>query len=175
MRFGTGDRALYATDASNYRHVPIGVVIPRTTDDIVSAIDVCRRHGAPVLARGAGTSIAGQCCNVAVIIDASKHLNRIIGIDPFHQLARVQPGLTLDDLRDAANEHALTFGPDPGTHRWCTLGGMIGNNSCGVHSVLADFYGPGPTTAHNVDTLEVVTYRGLRLRAGATSDADTRT
>jgi FAD/FMN-containing dehydrogenase len=71
VRFGTGDRALYATDASNYRHVPIGVVIPRTTDDIVSAIDVCRRHGAPVLARGAGTSIAGQCCNVAVIIDAS--------------------------------------------------------------------------------------------------------
>jgi len=174
VRFGKGDRALYATDASNYRHVPIGVVIPRTTDDIVSAIDVCRRHGAPVLARGAGTSIAGQCCNVAVIIDASKHLNRIIGIEPAAHAAQVQPGVTLDDLRHAANRHGLTFGPDPGTHRWCTLGGMIGNNSCGVHSVLADFYGPGPTTAHNVDTLEVVTYRGLRLRAGATSDAGYR-
>ena len=170
MRFEASDRALYATDASNYRHVPIGVVIPRTTEDVVNAIGVCRRHGAPVLARGAGTSIAGQCCNVAVVIDASKHLNGLIDIDPSARTARVQPGLTLDDLRHAANVHGLTFGPDPGTHRWCTLGGMIGNNSCGVHSVLSDFYGPGPTTAHNIDTLDVVTYRGVRLRAGATSD-----
>ena len=172
VRFEAGERALYATDASNYRHVPIGVVIPRTTDDVVNALDVCRRHGAPVLARGAGTSIAGQCCNAAVVIDSSKHLNRVVAIDPSAHTARVQPGLTLDDLRHAANAHGLTFGPDPGTHRWCTLGGMIGNNSCGVHSVLADFYGPGPTTAHNVDALDVVTYRGLRLRAGATSDGD---
>src|SRR5712691_456633 len=170
VRFTAGDRALYATDSSNYRQVPIGVVIPQTVDDIVSAMEVCRRHGAPVLARGAGTSIAGQCCNVAVIIDASKHLSHIIGIDPSARTARVQPGVRLDDLRHAANSHGMTFGPDPGTHKWCTLGGMIGNNSCGVHSVLADFYGPGPTTAHNIDTLEVLTYRGTRMRVGATSD-----
>src|SRR5437667_12818866 len=155
VRFTQGDRALYATDSSNYRQVPIGVVIPRTVDDIVGAMDVCRRHGAPVLARGAGTSIAGQCCNVAVIIDGSKHLNHIIGIDPSARTAHVQPGVRLDDLRHAANSHGLTFGPDPGTHKWCTLGGMIGNNSCGVHSVLSDFYGLGPTTAHNIDSLAV--------------------
>ena len=137
---------------------------------MVGAIEVCRQHGVPVLARGAGTSIAGQCCNVAVVIDASKYLNHIVGIDRAAQTARVQPGVTLDDLRGAANAYDLTFGPDPGTHRWCTLGGMIGNNSCGVHSVLSDFYGPGPTTAHNIDSLDVVTYRGLQLRAGATSD-----
>ena len=174
MRFGPADRALYATDASNYRHTPIGVVIPRTTDDVVNTIAICRRHSAPVLGRGAGTSIAGQCCNVAVIIDTSKHLNHIVGIDAAARTARVQPGVTLDDLRHAANAHGLTFGPDPGTHRWCTLGGMIGNNSCGVHSVLSDFYGPGPTTAHNIESLDVITYRGLRLRAGATTDDEYR-
>ena len=172
VRFSAGDRALYAADASNYRQVPIGVVIPRSVDDIVNAIAVCHRHGAPVLARGAGTSIAGQCCNAAVIIDASKHLNRVLEIDRAAGKARVQPGLVLDDLKDAANTHGWTFGPDPGTHRWCTLGGMIGNNSCGVHSVLSEFYGPGPTTAHHVDTLDVVTYRGVRMRLGATRGED---
>ena len=174
VRFNSGDRALYATDSSNYRHVPIGVVIPRTTDDIVNAVAVCRRHGAPVLGRGGGTSIGGQCCNVAVIIDASKYLNRILAIDPVGQIARVQPGVVLDHLRNTANAHGLTFGPDPGTHRSCTLGGMIGNNSCGVHSVLSDFYGPGPTTAHNIDRLEIVTYRGLRLSVGETTDDEYR-
>ena len=174
VRFGDGDRALYATDASNYRQVPIGVVIPRTVDDIVSTIEVCRQHGAPVLARGGGTSIAGQCCNVAVIIDASKHLNRVVDIDRAAGTARIQPGLVLDDLKDAANKQGWTFGPDPGTHRWCTLGGMLGNNSCGVHSILSEFYGPGPTTAHHVDVLDVVTYRGVRMRLGATSDEEYR-
>jgi FAD/FMN-containing dehydrogenase/Fe-S oxidoreductase len=169
VRFSTGDRALYATDSSNYRQVPLGVVIPRRTDDIIDALAVCREYGAPVLGRGNGTSIAGQCCNVAVVIDTSKYLNRILAIDPAARVARVQPGTVLDDLRHAANGHGLTFGPDPGTHRSCTLGGMIGNNSCGVHSHLSERYGPGPTTAHNVDRLEVVTYRGVRLSLGATS------
>ena len=109
-----------------------------------------------------------------MIIDTSKHLNHIVGIDRQARTVRVQPGVTLDDLRHAANAHGLTFGPDPGTHRWCTLGGMIGNNSCGVHSVLSDFYGPGPTTAHNIESLDVITYRGLRLRAGATTDEEYR-
>ena len=166
MRFDAGSRALYSTDASNYRQVPIGVVIPRTIDDVVAAIAVCRRHGAPVLARGGGTSLAGQCCNVAVVLDFSKHLNGIVELDPGKRRARVQPGLVLDDLRDAAEAHGLTFGPDPATHNHCTLGGMIGNNSCGVHSVMAG------KTDDNVEELEVLTYDGLRLRVGPTTEEE---
>jgi len=172
VRFSAGDRALYATDASNYRQLPIGVVIPGSVGDILTTLNICRAHGAPVLGRGGGTSIAGQCCNEAVVIDTSKYLNRIVSIDRPARTARVQPGIALDHLRSATTKEGLTFGPDPGTHRTCTLGGMIGNNSCGVRSVLSDFYGPGPTTAHNIDTLDIVTYRGLRMRVGATSDAD---
>src|ERR1041384_1570854 len=133
-RFDPGSRALYATDASNYRQTPIGVVIPRTTDDLRQTIGVCREHQVPVLPRGGGTSLAGQCCNVAVVIDCSKYLNGILELDPDRQHARVQPGLVLDVLRSAAEQHHLTFGPDPATHSHCTLGGMIGNNSCGVPS-----------------------------------------
>ncbi|HEX9942294.1 MAG TPA: FAD-binding and (Fe-S)-binding domain-containing protein [Thermoanaerobaculia bacterium] len=166
VRFDAGSRALYSTDASNYRQVPIGVVIPRTTDDVAATIEVCRRHGAPVLARGGGTSLAGQCCNVAVVLDFSKHLNRIVELDPDSKRARVQPGLVLDDLRDAAEQHGLTFGPDPATHNHCTFGGMIGNNSCGVHSVMAG------KTDDNVEELEVLTYEGLRLRVGPTGEEE---
>src|SRR5207253_3091723 len=126
-----------------------------------------RDHDAPVLPRGAGTSLAGACSNVAVVLDCSKYLNRILDIDPVHKLARVQPGVVLDDLRQQAErEHGLTFGPDPSTHQYCTLGGMIGANSCGVHSVLSDFYGPGPRTSDNVHELSVLTYRGEQLRVG---------
>src|SRR5688572_20542960 len=125
VRFADGDRALYATDASNYRQVPIGVVIPRTRSDVVAAVEICQRFDVPVLARGAGTSLAGQCCNVAVVLDMSKYLNRILEIDPERRIARVEPGVTLDELREAAAGYGLTFGPDPSTHRWCTLGGMI--------------------------------------------------
>src|SRR2546430_7401504 len=105
VRFDEGSRALYATDASNYRQVPIGVVIPRDAADVVQAIATCRRHGTPVLPRGAGTSLAGQCCNVAVVIDMSRYMNRVIQIDPHNRLARVQPGTVLDELRDAAERH----------------------------------------------------------------------
>ena len=170
VRFDAASRALYATDASNYRHVPIGVVVPRSIEDIVNTIHVCHDLGAPVLARGAGTSIAGQSCNVAVIIDSSKYLNHVLGVDRQAGTARVEPGTVLDDLNRAAQKESLAFGPDPGTHRWCTLGGMIGNNSCGVHSMLSEYYGPGPTTAHHVESLDVVTYGGVRMRIGATSD-----
>jgi FAD/FMN-containing dehydrogenase/Fe-S oxidoreductase len=166
VRFDAGSRALYSTDASNYRQVPIGVVIPRTIEDVVETVSVCQRHGAPILARGGGTSLAGQCCNVAVVLDFSKYLNRIIELDPGSRRARVQPGLVLDDLRDAAEAHGLTFGPDPATHNHCTLGGMIGNNSCGVHSVMAG------KTDDNVEELEVLTYDGLRLRVGPTSEEE---
>jgi len=172
VRFSKGSRALYSTDASNYRQLPIGVVIPRDADDVVAAFAVCRDHGAPVLARGAGTSLAGQTCNEAVVLDFSKYMNQIVEIDRERRLARVQPGLILDHLRreTEAGSPPLTFGPDPATHDHCTLGGMIGNNSCGVHSVMSSFYGPGPRTSDNVVSLDVLTYDGLRFEVGPTSD-----
>ena len=172
VRFDAGSRALYATDGSNYRQPPIGVVIPRDADDVERAMAVCRSHGAPIFGRGGGTSLAGQCCNAAVCFDFSKYVNRVIEIDPARRLARSEPGTILDDLRRAAERHGLTFGPDPATHNHCTIGGMIGNNSCGVHSVMAQFYGPGPRTADNVESLEILTYDGVRMRVGATTDED---
>lgn len=168
VRFDAGSRALYATDASNYRQLPIGVVVPRTVEDVVAAMRVCREHGVPFLSRGGGTSLCGQCCNVAVVVDWSKYLNRILELDPQGKRARVEPGCVLDDLRDAAERHHLTFGPDPSTHDHNTLGGMLGNNSCGVHSVYAG------RTADNVRSLEVLTYDGLRLRVGPTSEGELR-
>jgi FAD/FMN-containing dehydrogenase/Fe-S oxidoreductase len=166
VRFGRGDRALYATDGSNYRQVPIGVVIPRSVGDVLATVALCRDHGAPFLSRGGGTSLAGQCCNTAVVVDYSKYLNHILTIDPEQRLAWVEPGVVLDDLRNAAEAYHLTFGPDPSTHNHNTLGGMIGNNSCGVHSVMAG------RTADNVRELDILTYDGLRLRVGPTSDAE---
>jgi FAD/FMN-containing dehydrogenase/Fe-S oxidoreductase len=163
VRFDDGSRALYATDSSNYRQVPIGVVIPRDADDVIQAIAVARNFGAPVLARGGGTSLAGQCCNVAVVLDTSKYMNRIMELEPETKRARVQPGVVLDSLRNAANQNGLTFAPDPSTHNHCTLGGMIGNNSCGVHSVM------GGKTDENIEELEILTYDGLRMRVRQTS------
>jgi len=137
VRFDNGSRALYATDASNYRQVPIGVVIPRNVDDVIAAVSLARQFGAPILSRGGGTSLAGQCCNVAVVLDFSKYMSEILEVDPVRRQAVVQPGVVLDKLRNTAEKHKLTFAPDPATHDRCTLGGMIGNNSCGVHSVMA--------------------------------------
>ena len=174
VRFDAGSRALYATDASNYRQVPIGVVIPRDPDDVVAAIEVCRRHGAPVLSRGGGTSLAGQCCNVAVVMDLSKYVNRVIDIDARARVARVEPGVVHDTLRDATTRVGLTFGPDPATHSRCTLGGMLGNNSCGVRSVMSEFYGPGSRASDNTHRLEIVTYDGVRMWVGATTDREVR-
>src|SRR5438132_12096176 len=163
VRFDDGSRALYATDGSNYRQVPIGVVLPRNADDVIAAVALCRQFGAPLLCRGAGTSLAGQCCNVAVILDFSKYMAGILEVDPVRRIARVEPGVILDHLRAAAEKHQLTFAPDPATHNRCTLGGMIGNNSCGVHSVMAG------KTDDNIDELEILTYDGLRMKVGQTS------
>jgi FAD/FMN-containing dehydrogenase/Fe-S oxidoreductase len=160
VRFDAGSKALYATDASNYRQVPIGVVIPRTIDDVIATVATAKEFGAPILSRGAGTSIAGQCCNTAIVMDFSKYLNKIIEIDPEKRTARVQPGVVLDDLRNAAEKHGLTFGPDPATHKWCTIGGMIGNNSCGVHSIMAG------RTVDNIESLDVLLYDGSRMQVG---------
>src|SRR5512135_557684 len=167
VRFDRGSRALYATDGSNYRQVPIGVVIPRDVDEVVRTIAICRGHGAPILSRGGGTSLTGGCCNVAVVIDWSKHLNKVLAIDPEKKLARVQPGTVLDILRTQAERHHLTFAPDPSTHTHNTLGGMIGNNSCGVHSLMG--LGTG-RTSDQVHELDILLYDGTRMTVGATSE-----
>jgi FAD/FMN-containing dehydrogenase len=152
-------------DASNYRQVPIGAVLPADADDVVAAVAVCREHGAPVLARGGGTSLAGQAVNDAVVLDTTRHLDRVLELRPDERTARVEPGVVLDTLRAAAAPFGLTFGPDPATHDRCTLGGMIGNNSCGVHSLRAG------RTVDQVVELDVLTYDGLRMTVGPTGDA----
>jgi FAD/FMN-containing dehydrogenase/Fe-S oxidoreductase len=169
VRFDAGHRAMYSTDASHYRHVPIGVVMPRSKDDVVRTVEVCRRHGVPVVARGAGTSLAGNGSNVGVVLDYTLYMNRVLEVDPVRRLARVEPGCVLDDLRALTHPLGLTFGPDPATHSRCTFGGMIGNNACGIHSVLAQWH-TGPRTSDNVHRLEVVTYDGTRFWTGLTSD-----
>ncbi|MDX2919826.1 MULTISPECIES: FAD-binding and (Fe-S)-binding domain-containing protein [Streptomyces] len=156
--FGPTARALTTMDASNYRRVPLGVLAPRDAEDIAAALTVCQEHRVPVVPRGGGTSIAGQATGTGLVLDLTRHLRAILDLDPAARTAVVQPGVILDDLRAAAAPHGLTFGPDPSTHGRCTLGGMIGNNSCGAHSVA---WG---TTADNVRGLSVVRYGGQALR-----------
>ena len=163
VRFDEGSRAVYANDASIYRQVPLGVVLPRDAEDVVAAVEVCRRFEVPVFARGCGTGLAGQSVNAGVLFDFSKYMHRIVDLDPRAGTARVQPGVVCDQLRDAASEHGLSFAVDPATHDRCTLGGMIGNNSCGTHSVT------GGKTVDNVLELDVLTYDGVRMTAGPTS------
>ncbi|MGW1085844.1 FAD-binding and (Fe-S)-binding domain-containing protein [Streptomyces sp. NPDC002596] len=158
VEFGTTARALMTMDASNYRRVPLGVVAPRDADDVAAVLAVCRAHAVPVVPRGGGTSIAGQATGTGVVLDLTRHLGKIVELDTASRTAVVQPGVVLDDLRAAAAPHGLTFGPDPSTHSRCTLGGMIGNNACGSHSVA---WG---TTADNVHALTVARYGGDTLR-----------
>jgi FAD/FMN-containing dehydrogenase/Fe-S oxidoreductase len=163
VRFDTTTRTVYASDSSNYRHVPLGVVFPVDQADVQATARIAAEVGAALLARGAGTSLAGQACNEAVIVDMSRHMRRIIAIDPGARLARVEPGVVLDDLRREAERNGLTFGPDPATHAWCTLGGMIGNNSCGTHGLYAG------KVSDNVERLSVVLAGGEELEVGAYS------
>ncbi|WP_183067977.1 FAD-binding and (Fe-S)-binding domain-containing protein [Streptomyces sp. gCLA4] len=158
--FGAAARALVAMDASNYRRVPVGVVAPRDADDVAAALHVCAEAGVPVVPRGGGTSIAGQATGTGVVLDLTRHMNGLLSVDPAARTAVVQPGLVLGRLRDAVRPYGLTFGPDPSTHSRCTLGGMIGNNACGAHSVA---WG---TTADNVTELAVTTYAGTAHRIG---------
>ncbi|MFP3567113.1 FAD-binding and (Fe-S)-binding domain-containing protein [Paraburkholderia sp. SIMBA_030] len=164
VRFDAGSKALYASDASNYRQVPLAVVVPADVDDLLETVAACRRNDVPFLARGGGTSQNGQCVNVAVVADASKYVNRVVSVDPAARVAVVEPGVVCDTLRDAAEQHGLTFAPDPATHSRCTLGGMIANNSCGAHSVMAG------KTVENVEALEIATFDGARFWAGPTPD-----
>lgn len=166
IRFDAGSRAVYASDGSNYRQVPIGVVIPRSIDAAQAAIAVCREHEAPVLSRGGGTSLAGQCCNEAVVIDWTKYCHRVVSVDPDSRTAVVEPGAVLDTVNEALAPHRLMVGPKPSTHVSCTIGGMIGNNSCGS---TAQAYGK---MADSVRRLEILCYDGLRIWTGRTSDEE---
>ena len=169
VRFDPGSRALYATDGSNYRQAPIGVVLPRHARDVEAAVRAAREYDVPVLSRGAGTSLAGQSCNVALLLDFSKYMHRVVDIDAERRLARVEPGCVLDRLRDTAKSRAgLTFGPDPATHSRCTLGGMLGNNSCGSHSLLSKNHGFGLRTSDNTHALQVLLYDGAEFTVGPT-------
>ena len=166
VRFDRGSRALYATDASNYRQVPIGLVVPRDANDVIAAMAACRKYGAPVLARGAGTSLAGQCCNVAVVLDFTKYMNGILEIDPAGSSLASSLAWCWTRCEIVPRQHRLTFGPDPSTHSRCTLGGMIGNNSCGTHSLLAG------KTVDNIEELRVLLYDGTQLTVGATQERE---
>jgi FAD/FMN-containing dehydrogenase/Fe-S oxidoreductase len=161
--FDLASRAMYAADSSNYRQMPVGVITPRDAADVEAAMAACRALGAAVLPRGAGTSLAGQCANVAVVFDFSRFMRGLTSIDPEAKLAVVEPGIVLDRLREAAEVHHLTYAPDPATHSRCTLGGMIGNNSCGVHGLL------GGKVVDNVELMDIVLYDGTRMSVGRTS------
>src|ERR1700723_1268376 len=156
----------HARAASNYRHIPIAVVIPRDEDDVIATVTICRSLNAPILSRGAGTSLAGQGCNAAVILDFSKYMNKMGEIDVAERTVRVEPGIVLDRVRDAAEKFNLTFAPDPATHSRCTIGGMIGNNSCGVHALM------GGKTVDNILSLDLLLYDGTRLTVGPTTEAE---
>ncbi len=167
VRFDAGTRAIYSHDSSNYRQPPLGVVIPRGREDVIAAVRVCHEHGAPVLSRGCATSLSGETTNVAVVLDTSKYMREILEVDPERGVARVQPGVIRDQLAERTEaEHDLTFAPDTSTHEYATFGGMIGNNSCGIHSVMAG------RTADNVEELEIVTYDGETMRVGPTSEEE---
>jgi FAD/FMN-containing dehydrogenase len=134
VRFDEAYRAAYSCDSSNYRQPPLGVVCPRDADDVVAALRACHRRGTPMTFRGAGTALAGQSTNAAVIIDTSRHMRAILDVDPQARLARVQPGVTRDQLaKPLEARHGLSFPPDTSTHAYATFGGMIANNSCGAH------------------------------------------
>jgi len=129
VRFDAATRAAYATDASNFRQSPIGVVVPVSIDDVVATHRVCHAHRAPLLPRGCGTSLSGASVNRAVVIDFTKHLDAVLDVDPDRRLARVQPGAINDRVGEAAAPYGLRFGPDPDTHAWCTIGGNIATNA----------------------------------------------
>ena len=160
-------RAEYSTDASLYRVLPSVVVFPRHVDEIEAIAEVSRVLQVPLTPRGAGTSIAGNAVGTGIVLDFSRHLNRIRDIDAASATAVVQPGVILDDLQRAAAPNGLRFGPDPSTHSRCTVGGMIGNNACGSRALG---YG---RTVDNVVALDILTGTGELLRADPTADPTT--
>jgi len=166
VRFDAGSRAAYSTDGSNFRQVPIGVVVPCTVEAAAAAVAVCREHGAPVLSRGGGTSLAGQCTNTAVVLDWTKYCNRLLSVDKAARTCLVEPGIVLDVLNERLSGTGLSFGPKPSTHMNCTLGGMIGNNSCGATAQRTG------KVVDNITGLEVLLYDGTRFWCGPAGDGE---
>ncbi|MGH3321061.1 MAG: FAD-binding and (Fe-S)-binding domain-containing protein [Streptosporangiaceae bacterium] len=166
VRFDAGSTGAYSTDGSNYRQVPIGVVVPRTVDAGVEAVACCREHAAPLLSRGGGTSLGGQCCNAAVVIDWSKYCHRLVFVDADAHTCVVEPGIVLDALNAQLSPYGLEFGPRPATHDHCTIGGMIGNNSCGATAQRSG------KVSENIVRMEVLLYDGTRMWVGPTSDEE---
>lgn len=160
VRFDAGSRGLYAQDGSNYYHVPLGVVLPRSVEDVMAAIAACREHGAPIVSRTGGTGLAGQACNEAVVLDFSKYMRKILEVDPQRRIARVEPGVICDELAAAAKPYDLTWGPKPATHSRCGFGGMISNNCGGMNAQYAGI------CVHNVEALDVILYDGRRVQLG---------
>ncbi|QCC47812.1 FAD-binding and (Fe-S)-binding domain-containing protein [Halobellus limi] len=180
VRFDTYTRQMYATDASAYEVTPIGVVFPTSTDDVASVVSYCAEEEIPVLPRGGGTSLAGQTVNEAVVLDFTRHMDAVYDVDPDAREARVQAGTVLATLNDRAAEYGLTFGPDPAAGNRSAIGGAIGNNSTGAHSLVYE------KTDHYVEEAEVVLADGtvttfgevavedLRERADPEGDAEAR-
>ena len=169
VRFDAGTKAMYAVDAGNYRQVPIGVVIPRTKQDVINTVAACRKFGAPLLSRAGGTSIPGQTCNAAIVMDWSKYMHGVLEINTRERWARVLPGTVCDELRSLAlkeSNNLLVWGPDPATHTHCCFGGMIGNNSCGAHAQMSG------RCHENVEELEVLLFDGTRMTLGWMDDAE---
>ncbi|KAF0096254.1 MAG: FAD linked oxidase [Puniceicoccaceae bacterium 5H] len=175
VRLGAGASALYATDSSNYRLPPIGVVVPKNVEDVVHTVEVARKMGVAITSRGGGTGLAGQTANFGLILDYSKYMHHVLEVDIENRTAKVEPGCVLDYLQAKVKPHGLRFGPDPSTHKSCSFGGMIGNNACGVHSVLAAFEGEGARTSDQIVEMEILTYDGVRMTVGATPDGELET
>ncbi len=173
VRFDAGTKAMYANDASNFRQVPLGVVLPKTADDIVATHRACAEFGAPITNRGGGTSLSGETVNKAVVIDTSKYMNTIGDVDRDERTVVCQPGAINEQVNEKTGKQAgLIFGPDPSSHSRCTIGGNVGNNSCGIHSVQSQLYGPGPRMSDCVKSMEIVTYRGDRFTVGVDEEPD---
>jgi FAD/FMN-containing dehydrogenase/Fe-S oxidoreductase len=167
VRFDAGTRAMYANDSSNFRQIPLGVVLPESPEDIEATHRACAESGAPILNRGGGTSLSGETVNRAIVIDTSKYMHWIGDVDRDAKTVRCQPGAVNEHVNEKTGKQAnLIFGPDPSTHDRCTIGGNVGNNSCGIHSVQSQLYGPGPRMSDCVRAMEVVTYDGERFRVG---------
>lgn len=161
VRDDRGARALYSSDASNYRVLPAAVAMPRTVDELAATVGLAADAGMPITMRGAGTSIAGNAIGPGLVIEARRHLAGVLELDPGALTVTALPGTVLDDVNAAAARFGLRVGPDPSTHSRATVGGMVGNNACGSHSVR---WG---TTAENVLGVEVITSDGVRRRIGA--------
>ena len=168
VRFDTGTLGLYAQDASNYLHVPLGVVLPKSREDVLATLRACHAYGVPLLARAGGTGLAGQTCNEAVILDVSKYFNRVLGVDTAQRRARVEPGVICDSLTKMTEQHALTWGPQPATHTHCCFGGMLGNNCGGMRAQQAGI------AVHHVEAMDVALYDGTQLSLGWLTEAEFR-